>query len=156
MSELGEISACYTITFKRRSPHAPERLWRALTDPDEIEAWMGYPAKIDLRVGGDWYVDFSQTNDGDLGGVIVAIESGRRLVYVWGLSVVEWTVEPAGDGCAYTLVQNGLTPGDGETAGGYAAGWHGFLEQLDMHFEGKHITYEESVAIVRELMPRYA
>jgi len=155
-NELGEISACSTIVFERRSKHSAERLWRAITDPDEVGKWMGYPAKIDLRIGGDWYVDFSETNDGDLGGVIVRIDPGRHVAFYWRLTVVEWKVEPADDGCTYELVQNGLVPGEGELVEGYAAGWHGFLEQLDMHLEGRHVTYEESKAIVERLLPRYS
>jgi uncharacterized protein YndB with AHSA1/START domain len=153
--ELGEITPCYTIAFQRRSKHPAARLWRAITNADEVSKWMDDPAKIDLRVGGDWHVDFSAHDDGELGGVIVRVESGRTLAYVWGMTVVEWTLEDAEGGCAYTLVQSGLEPKADETAGDYAAGWHGFLDQLDMHLEGEYLTREESVALVRELMPRY-
>lgn len=100
-------------------------------------------------------MDLSNTNDGDLGGVIVRIDSGRHLAFVWGLTVVEWTLEPADQGCTYKLVQNGLTPAESERAADYAAGWHGFLEQLEMHLEGRYVTHEESRAIVDELMVRY-
>jgi uncharacterized protein YndB with AHSA1/START domain len=154
--DLGEITPCYTITFRRRSKHPAERLWRAITAPDEVSKWMDYPVKIDLRVGGDWYVDFTQTDDSELKGIIVRIEEGRVLAYAWGRTVCEWTVSDAEDGCTYAFVQNGLEPSDGETPEGYAAGWHGFLDQLDMHLEGKYLSHDESAALVRELMGPYS
>ena len=30
----------------------PEAVWDALTDPDELAAWFGAEAEVDLRVGG--------------------------------------------------------------------------------------------------------
>ena len=53
MNELAELTRCYTISFERRSKHPVERLWRAITQSDEVTAWMKYSARIDLRIGGD-------------------------------------------------------------------------------------------------------
>ena len=64
---LGKITRCYTIRYDRHSKHSPSRLWAAITRADEVSAWMDYPAKIDLRVGGEWHVDFGRTGDGELG-----------------------------------------------------------------------------------------
>ena len=64
MNELGEITRCYSLRYERRSKHSPERLWRALTDQSELSRWMSYPARVDLRVGGDYAVDFSRTGEG--------------------------------------------------------------------------------------------
>ena len=52
MNDLGKISLCYSVTFDRRSRHSPSQIWSAITDSDEVSRWMGYPAHIDLRIGG--------------------------------------------------------------------------------------------------------
>ncbi len=41
----------FTVEYLRDFPHPIERVWRALTDADELGAWC-MPATIDLRVGG--------------------------------------------------------------------------------------------------------
>jgi uncharacterized protein YndB with AHSA1/START domain len=78
---LGTIARSYTLRFDRHSNHPPARLWAAITRAEEVRAWMGYPAKVDLRVGGDWYVDFARTGEGELPGIIVQFETERVLTF---------------------------------------------------------------------------
>jgi uncharacterized protein YndB with AHSA1/START domain len=143
--DMGEITACYMVSFKRDSKHSAERLWQAITDADEVSSWMDYPARVDLRVGGEWNVDFSRTDDGGIPGVIVKVEPERVLAYVWGWSVIEWSIEPTDNGCRYTFVQNGLAD-RGEDEEGLAAGWHGFLDQLEAHLAGEPVSIEAGKA----------
>ena len=152
---LGKITRCYTVTFDRRSKHAASRLWAAITGAEEIEAWMGYPAKVDLRVGGEWHVDFGRTDEGELPGVIVRVEPERVLTYAWGLSMCEWTITPTADGCAYTFVQAGLAFRDIDDDEGLAAGWHEFLERLDLHLDGASLPEDEQKARWLALKPAY-
>lgn len=140
--DLGEITDCYTITFKRRSKHPAARLWRALTEPDEASKWLDGAVEIDLRVGGT-YTLFAETEHPEEC-VIVRIEPERVLTFVWGLnrpnawgnrlSVVDWVIEDGDSGCTYSFVHNGCADrGEGEE--GLAAGWHGFIDQLEMHLD---------------------
>lgn len=131
MSELGKVTRCYTLTYERRSRHPVSRVWRSISDPEEVSRWMRYPARIDLRRGGDYFVDFGSSPDGGaLDGVIVRIEAERSLAVVWGLSVLEWQLEPDGEGCRYTFVHHGQAPRLVPDDEGLAAGWHLFLDAL--------------------------
>jgi uncharacterized protein YndB with AHSA1/START domain len=152
--EFGEITKCYTVTYRRKSKHSAARLWRAITEPKEIGKWMGGPAKVDLRVGGEWFVDFPDQGDGDLVGVIVRVEPERVLTFAWGLSVVEWTIRDAERGCTYRFVQTGLAD-RGPDEEGLAAGWHEFFDRLDRHLEGIYLTDEEHKANWEALKPPY-
>src|SRR6185295_8120586 len=126
MTDLGSITPCYTIRFRRHTGHSPKRLWAAITVAEEIASWRGYAAAVDLRPGGDYRVDSCEDD-----GVIVRVEPGVRLTYVWGLSVVEWRLDAAADGgCDYTFVHSGLAD-RGEDEDGLAAGWHEFLDRLE-------------------------
>jgi uncharacterized protein YndB with AHSA1/START domain len=136
VKEMGEITCSYDLRFERKSKHSAERLWRAITEPGEVGHWMNYPARIELRVGGDYCVDFSRTSDGSLDGVIVRLEPARKLAYAWGLSVVEWTLEPDGEGCRYTMVHAGLRRDLANEE--LVAGWHLFLDDFAGHLEGAH------------------
>jgi len=162
MSEdLGTITNCYTITFNRRSKHSPARLWRALTDPEEVAGWTDAPATIDLRVGGT-YTFFVGTETPEEC-IVVRAEPERVLTIVWGMnrpeawrhaSVVEWTISDDEEGCSFTFVHNGCADrGEGEA--GLAAGWHGFLDQLGKHLDGKTWTKEEAEADWKRLHEPY-
>lgn len=136
MSDLGTFTHCYTIRYDRTSKHSAERLWRAITNSDEVTSWMQYPARIDLRVGGDYFVDFSKTNSGSLDGIIVAIEPAHLLRYAWNNSIVEWTIEPTAGGCKHSFLQAGL-PDRGPGEEGLVAGWHAWFDDLDTYLDGE-------------------
>ena len=154
MSDLGTITRCYTVRYDRTSKHSEERLWRAITDPAEVTAWMQYPAKIDLRVGGKYVVDFAKTNSGVLDGVIVAIEPERLLRYAWGTSIVEWTIGPSGSGCKHTFLQAGL-PDRGPGEEGLVAGWHAWFDDLDRYLDGSPLPALSERGAWRALGERY-
>jgi len=159
MTELGEITSCYTMTWVRKSRHAPARLWHCITDADQITRWMSYPARIDLRVGGEFFVDFSRTAPPGhhLEGVIVKVEPEQRFTYVWGLSVIEWRIEPdpAGDGCTYTFVHHGQPPPEDPEREDIAAGWHLWLDDFDAHLDGNAPSTVAGEERWREINPRY-
>jgi uncharacterized protein YndB with AHSA1/START domain len=143
--ELGEISVCYSVKYVRRSRHPVARLWRAITDSNEVSAWMGYPTSIDLRPGGVFAMDFRKTDGSVMDCVIFRVEPEEVLAYAWERSVCEWTVEPDGEGSRYTFIQNGLPDrGDGEEE--LVAGWQGFFDQLDEYLDGVPLDVQKHEA----------
>ena len=46
-----------TLRFERRLQHPIQRVWAAITEPDEIEAWWGR-ATVDLRPGGAMRIEW--------------------------------------------------------------------------------------------------
>jgi uncharacterized protein YndB with AHSA1/START domain len=156
--EIGVITKCYTVTFERTSKHSASRLWTAITNPDQVASWMGAPAKVDLRVGGRYLIDFHGNEDDDdrLDGIIVRVEHERKLGYLWGWSYAEWVIEDDGDGCRYTFVHNGLTDrGEDADEEGLPAGWHGFLDRLHEHLDGVSRTEAQHTARWHALKPAY-
>lgn len=155
--ELGEITRCYNILYERRSKHSVARVWRAITDPGELSRWMRYPVRVDLRVGGDYFVDFQDDSPEGLDGIITAIEPERRLTYAWGLSVLEWKLEPdeATGGCTYTFLHHGMPVRGIPDEEGVAAGWHVWLDELEDHLDGRSISRESSSARYAALCPCY-
>jgi uncharacterized protein YndB with AHSA1/START domain len=104
-------------------PVPPARVWAALTQPDQLGAWFGTQATVDLRPGGEvvftW--DGSTGPRGTNRGVIEVVEPARRLTFRWQPSPdtaqttrVEFTLEPHPDGTRLRLVESGfasLPPG---------------------------------------------
>jgi uncharacterized protein YndB with AHSA1/START domain len=120
-----------TVTVEREFAHPPEKIWRALTQPHLIEAWLMkndfVPAKdhrFSLR--GDW---------GSVDCQVLEIEPNRSLSYTWaamGLdSVVTWTLTPAGSGTHLKVEQTGFQPGHDAAYNGAKYGWNKFTTALD-------------------------
>src|ERR1700753_4285399 len=96
------------VTVEREIPYAPEKIWRALTQPHLIEEWL---MKTDFEPVADR--KFKLT--GDWGGVdcqVLKIEPHTTLSYSWaahGLdSVVTWTLTPTNTGTNVRMVQSGF------------------------------------------------
>ena len=59
IEQTGEMVTC---RFERLLRHPPEVVWRAITEPDQIDRWMGTRPEIDLRPGGH-YITYHGTGD---------------------------------------------------------------------------------------------
>lgn len=81
---------------------APAReVWRMITDPAELSAWMGGSVELDARVGGAGR--FALGEDGDHSAIVTRAEPERHLGLLWwqsedgGQSSVDLELEPLDD-----------------------------------------------------------
>ena len=115
----------------------PERVWRALTEPAELHAWLAR-AEIDLRPGGPIVLTFENEEEVSvMRGTLTEVVEGSVLEYTWGEgdvdSVVRFEVAPDGDGSRLTLTHTFERVDD---LSGFGAGWHHHLELLEAHATG--------------------
>lgn len=61
---------------------SPRRVWKMLTDPDELAAWACSRARVDSR----YLLEGVELPGGTLGGTITVWEAGRRLSFEWPVS----------------------------------------------------------------------
>jgi uncharacterized protein YndB with AHSA1/START domain len=99
-------------------PAPPARVWTALTRADQLGAWFGTQATIDLRPGGEviftW--DGSTGARGTSRGVIEAVEPPRRFAFRWQanltgdapMTLVEFTLDPHPNGTRLLVVESGF------------------------------------------------
>ena len=82
------------LSISRSYGVAPEKVWRAWTDPQALSQWFGNgkpgsvtTAEVDLRVGGRYRFAFTAPHgSGDVSevsGVYQEVEPQRRLVFTW-------------------------------------------------------------------------
>ena len=122
----------------------PERVWRAITEPDEIAAWFGDSAELDLRPGGDGW--FNWEEHGRFAVRVEEVVANERLVWRWsrkrdtpideGPSTrVEWRLSPApGGGTVLELTESGFQrEADRQDNIG---GWKHELAELVAHVDG--------------------
>ncbi len=81
-----------SLTIRRRLSASPEKIWRALTEPEGLRRWMApgvdfaIPvAEVDLRVGGRCHLIMRspEGEEHDLNCVYREIVPPRKLVYTW-------------------------------------------------------------------------
>lgn len=123
--------AVRTVSLERDLPHPPAKVWRALTLPHFMEAWLmktDFAAKLGHRFEfrGDW---------GSVDGEVLAIEPERSLSYRWdamGLeSIVTWTLTPIAGGTRLRMDQTGFRPDQEQAFQGAKFGWTKFFSNLD-------------------------
>ncbi len=127
-----------SVVVEREIPHAPEKLWRALTQPQLIAEWLmtnDFKPTVGHRFNlrGDW--------GGVLDCEVLAIEPNKSLSYTWNFahedaaynltSVVTFTLTPTSKGTHLRVEQSGFRPEQKQAFGGAHAGWKQFLAKLE-------------------------
>jgi uncharacterized protein YndB with AHSA1/START domain len=120
-----------SVVVERELPYPPEKIWRALTQPHLMEAWL---MKTDFTPVVDQRFKF-RADWGAVDCEVMAVEPNRTLSYSWaafGLdSIVTWTLTPTGLGTRLRMEQSGFRPDQQQAYQGAAAGWPRFLAALD-------------------------
>jgi len=134
-----------SLTLRRHYEVAPDKVWRAWTDPQALKLWFG-PAEIvsvpvseiDLRVGGRFRVVMLEANGErhEVGGVYHEIVPNRKLVFSWAWhstpereSRVTVLIEPSGRGADLELRHEQFF--DEAAREGHEHGWTGSLVKLE-------------------------
>ncbi|MES2187311.1 MAG: SRPBCC domain-containing protein [Pseudomonadota bacterium] len=120
-----------SVIVERELPFAPEKLWRALTQPHLIAEWL---MQNDFQP----VVGHAFNLRADWGAVdcrVLAIEPHTTLSYTWGAygleSVVTWTLTPTRTGTHLRMEQSGFRPDQQQAYQGAQAGWPHFFAQLE-------------------------
>ncbi|MBZ9799340.1 SRPBCC domain-containing protein [Mesorhizobium sp. ES1-4] len=126
------------VVVEREISHPPEKLWRALTQPHLIEAWL---MKNDFSPVVGHRFNISADWGGVLDCEVLAVEPHRTLSYTWNLShrdpafdlrsVVTFTLTPTPAGTHLRMEQAGFRPDQRRAYGGAKVGWPQFLEKLE-------------------------
>jgi uncharacterized protein YndB with AHSA1/START domain len=109
-----------SVVIERVFPHAPAKVWRALTDGDLMARWLmpndfrpevGHRFTFRGQPAGRW--------DGIVDCEVLEIEPLKRLVIRWSVgagapgqlvTTIVYTLASEGDGARLRLVQSGFTP----------------------------------------------
>ena len=139
------------LTLKRHYPVAPEKVWRAWTDPQALGQWFrpdasfSVPlAQADVRVGGRFRVLMTDAKgeEFDLSGVYREVVPGRRLVMTWAWknqpgheSLVTVDFRPSDRGTHLELRHEGYLDFDNQPT--HEQGWNGALDTLGIILKGE-------------------
>jgi uncharacterized protein YndB with AHSA1/START domain len=120
-----------SVIIEREIPFPPEKLWRALTQPQLIEEWL---MKNDFKPAVNHTFNF-RADWGAVDCKVLTVEPNKTLSYTWeayGLeSVVTWTLTPTVTGTHLRMEQSGFRPDQAQAYGGAKQGWQQFLAKLE-------------------------
>lgn len=126
--QLAKFEKCYRIDLTRRYPVAAALLWVAISEAEQIAAWMRFPVELEGRTGGAIHIDFG--GQGSIEGTVCDLEAPFLFAYTWGDSFVKWSVSGDAESAELHFSHIGVRA---ELAKGLAAGWHAFLDQLEAY-----------------------
>ena len=119
-----------SISFEFDLKHAPEKVWRALTDPALLAEWLLPAIGLQLEPGAEFMFKTQPYPgwDGTVNCRFVEIEPQRKLSYTWTVpfldTVVTFTLTPTASGTRLSLVQSGFKSDQKHNFGGARYGWN--------------------------------
>ena len=116
---------------------SPEKVWKALTIPEERNRWETRHCKLDIRVGGTVSLDYGWGVS--YVGTIVELEENQRLVIEGeDKELTTWTITPQDGGSVVGIEYTGIWSGDFEMmqADNMAFGTYQFMRNLKSIYEG--------------------
>ena len=134
-----------TLSFVRKFSAAPEKVWRAWTDPQILKQWMAPSdafsvplAEADVRVGGRYRI-VMKAPDGeehDVSGVYREVVPNQKLVFTWAWkstpereSLVTLQLRAEGGGTELTLRHEQFF--DAAARDRHNEGWVGCIGRLE-------------------------
>lgn len=133
-----------SVVIERDLPHAPEKVWRALTQQWLITDWL-MPNDFVPEIGHRFRFTTSPMPhwDGIVDGEVLAVEPHRCLSYRWNTSgaggletIVTWTLEPIAAGVRLRMEQAGFRPDQPGNYQGAQYGWQRSFAALEQVVAG--------------------
>ena len=134
------------LRFERHLKHSVERVWRAVSEPDELARWFVAVVQWKPEAG----EEFEAAGDR---GRITAVEPPRLLAWTWGVERYSFELSPEGDGCL--LVFNHVFNPELGPDWQHAAGWETYFNRLDVHLDGGFLSEQDAHEGVQALMDDY-
>jgi uncharacterized protein YndB with AHSA1/START domain len=87
-------------------PVPRERAWELITEPSELEGWLGDEVEFEPQEDAPLRVtDGGETREG----VVEEVADGERIVFRWGDSRVEWALEDDPGGTRFIVTEHRFT-----------------------------------------------
>lgn len=119
-----------SLSFELELAHPPAKVWRALTEPELLEAWLLPVIELKLERGAAFTFKTQAYPgwDGTVSCQFIEIEPLRKLKFTWSVpfldTVVTFTLTPTGGGTRLSIEQVGFKEEQKREFGGARYGWN--------------------------------
>jgi uncharacterized protein YndB with AHSA1/START domain len=142
----------WQLQFTRKLPHPPEKVWRALTEPEHLQAWFPSRVEGELKEGAILRFVFEEHEVPPIEGRVHVYEPPSVLEFAWGDDNLRFEVQPDGDGSVLRLADTFDELGKAARDG---AGWHVCLEALEHHLRGEKPPWDNDMERWQQVHPSY-
>jgi uncharacterized protein YndB with AHSA1/START domain len=121
----------WQIRFSRTFAHSPEKVWRAITDPEHRKAWFPDRSIGDFEtVGAQLRFEYP---GGEFDGEVLAVDRPQLLEIRWGTDILRFELQPDGAGTVLVFSDTITEVGKGARD---TAGWHSCIDRLESALDG--------------------
>lgn len=143
---LETIDGRHALRFERRLAFPVERVWRAVSEPAELERWFPAAAPWTPAVGESF-------DAGGMSGEVTEVEPPHRLAWTFNGERYSFDLTAEGDCCRLVFLH---VLNEGMPLAQTAAGWHAYFSRLEPHLAGGFESEEEAHASWEDVHERYA
>jgi uncharacterized protein YndB with AHSA1/START domain len=129
------------LHFTRRLPHRPEKVWRALTEPEHLAAWFPTAIEGERAAGARLRFVFRDNEAEPFDGEMLAFDPPSLMELRWADDILRFELRPDGDGTVLELTDTFDEIGK---AARDAAGWHSCLDLLAYEVDGRAAPWSSS------------
>ncbi|HEY3142160.1 MAG TPA: SRPBCC family protein [Acidimicrobiales bacterium] len=135
LGDLQQVEGRWQLRFVRRLQHPPEKVWRALTEPEHLAVWFPSTVEGERTAGAKLRFTFPFDDAPVMDGEMVVYEPPSVLEFTWGEGdLLRFELQPDDDGTVLTLLDRFDEQGRAARDG---AGWHASLDVLTYHLAGE-------------------
>jgi uncharacterized protein YndB with AHSA1/START domain len=139
------------LRFSRALPHPPEKVWRAITEPEHLAHWFPTTIEGERAAGARLRFSFPGGEAPPFEGEMIDYEPPSLMEFRWGPDTVRLELHPIESGTVLmlldTLAERGKAARDG-------AGWHTCLDALERDL-GEQSDAREEMNRWSEVHPHY-
>jgi len=135
------------LHFERTLPHPVARVWRAVTEPDELAQWFVGPVAWTPALGETFDVAGATVE-------ITELDPPHSIAWTWGVERYRFELAASPEGC--TLRFTHVFDEQHGPAAQHAAGWETYLDRLDALLAGHPIDEIAAHVPIAELHEQYA
>lgn len=145
MSDFGLLETTATgasrLRFTRELAHPLERVWRAVTEPEQLLNWFPTTIEGDRAAGAPLVFSFPGGQAPPFEGEMIAWDPMQLIEFKWGPDVIRIELQPTSAETTTltlldTLEEHGKAARDG-------TGWHNCLDALDRALDGDDDARQE-------------
>jgi uncharacterized protein YndB with AHSA1/START domain len=134
LGQLKQLEDRWQLRFARELHHSPDKVWRALVEPEHLEAWFPTTMEGDRAAGAPLKFSFREHEAPPMDGEMITYQPPSVLEFKWGEDILRFELQPVEDGTLLTLYDTFDELGK---AARDAAGWHVCLDLLEGHIKGE-------------------